>query len=413
MSHTGLVARDTLRMVQYNLMQYMTNQYGGCTQETNNLNDKDEYLKQIFGYLNPQIIAVNEIGSKESDVNRILDNVLNINGVDYWKRGQLSNLSGGTLANMVYYDSRKLILIDNVIVPTSLRDINIYKFCYNTPHLEEGDTIFFYSIIAHLKAGTTGGDVRFAMVQALMSRLENWGVSENYVFSGDFNVYGSSEQAYQFLINHSNPMVRFHDPIDMPGNWNNNYQFRNIHTQSTHTAYDNCYASGGLDDRFDFILVSSPVLNGYDNIKALPETYQAVGQDGNRFNGTVNYPTNESVPQELANTLYLMSDHLPVVMDFLVYYPTAGVENYQKKEDEYRVINPFENEIKITFLSEKSQKIEYALYDSQGRRLKSGKYIHYHWGQEKILDVENLNSGIYFLNLINAETNKTVKLYRL
>lgn len=35
-----------------------------------------------------------------------------------------------------------------------IRDIDVYKLYFNTESLEQGDTIFMYCVIAHLKAGT-------------------------------------------------------------------------------------------------------------------------------------------------------------------------------------------------------------------------------------------------------------------
>ena len=49
---------------------------------------------------------------------------------------------------------------------------------------------------------------------------------------------------------------RLFDPIDRIGNWHNNSSFSDVHTQSPRTAQFGGGASGGMDDRFDFILFS-------------------------------------------------------------------------------------------------------------------------------------------------------------
>jgi predicted extracellular nuclease len=81
-----------------------------------------------------------------------------------------------------------------------------------------------------LKAGSSDANAaaRYVQAQQLMSRIANMGMPGNYVVSGDFNIYGSSESAYQELINYPNTLLRFFDPIDRPGNWNNNAQFADI-----------------------------------------------------------------------------------------------------------------------------------------------------------------------------------------
>ncbi len=57
------------------------------------------------------------------------------------------------------------------------------------------------------------------------------------------------------LINFSVEEYRFYDPINRVGDWHNNPSYADIHTQSTHTVYNNCASTGGMDDRFDFIMV--------------------------------------------------------------------------------------------------------------------------------------------------------------
>ena len=46
-----------------------------------------------------------------------------------------------------------------------------------------------------------------------------------------------------------------------------------------------------------------------------PETYTAFGNDGNHFNGAINFGTNTSVTPDIANALHNASDHLPVFVD--------------------------------------------------------------------------------------------------
>ena len=71
--------------------------------------------------------------------------------------------------------------------------------------------------------------------------------------------------------------------------------------------------TGGLDDRFDFILASDAVMAGRYGAQILPETYVAVGNDGEHFNRSIiSSPTNTSVPDSVLQALHDFSDHLPV-----------------------------------------------------------------------------------------------------
>jgi len=121
----------------------------------------------------------------------------------------------------------------------------------------------------HLKAGSYSSDAqtRADMTAALMNYLNVENVTGNNLAMGDFNVYSSSEEAFQNLVNYSNAALRFYDPVNQLGAWNNNGSFADYHTQSTHTNDDGCHASGGLDDRFDFNLISNEVKNDLFKVK--------------------------------------------------------------------------------------------------------------------------------------------------
>ena len=53
-------------------------------------------------------------------------------------------------------------------------------------------------------------------------------------------------------------------------------------------------------------------------LRYVPASFRILGNDGNRFNGNVNGTFNASVPLSVANALYDISDHLPVVLKLAV-----------------------------------------------------------------------------------------------
>lgn len=368
---TSLFAQDTIRMMQYNLMYYTDNSgISDCNSSTNNLANKDENVKTIFQYVKPDVFCVCEMGSSMTYVNRLLNNAINVDGIDYYRNGPLTNYSGGSIANMIYYDSRKLTLYDNYYVTTSYRDINGYMMYYNSTDLEHGDTVFVTFWIMHLKAGSSDANAaaRYVQTQRLMSRLEAMGAPDNYVVSGDFNVYGASENCYQELVNYSNSFYRFYDPIDRPGEWNNNGQFADIHTQSTHTESTGCFSTGGMDDRFDIILVSPYINYGSQRVKVLPETYHALGQDGNRFNKSIVYPTNNSIPNAVAQALYNQSDHLPVITDFAIEAAPVGVQE-RAADFSISAVNPVRDNLTVNVLTPNADVYQFQVYAMDGRLL--------------------------------------------
>ena len=401
-------AQDTLRMMQYNLMYYTENSgVSDCNQTTNNLDQKDANLRTIFEYVMPDVFCVNEIGSNVTYADRILDNVININGRDYYRHGPLTNYSGGYIANMIFYDSRKLTLYSNTFITTAYRDINGYTMYYNSPDLAGGDTVFITFWIAHLKAGNYDDNIaaRLVQTQRLMNRIATSGAPGNYVFSGDLNLYGAEEPSYQELINYSNSLYRFYDPIDREGHWNNNSMFADIHTQSTHSNSTDCFSSGGMDDRFDLILVSPYIFYGSQNVQVLPETYHALGQDGNRFNGSIVSPQNNSIPANVAQALYNQSDHLPVIVDFAI-DATVGIA--ERTDDFlYKVVNPVRDNLDIYLHGIQPDQYTIEILSIDGKCLATYKETLSEGGQRLSYPFP-FKSGMYLLRLSNSKHQEQI-----
>ena len=228
----------------------------------------------------------------------------------------------------------------------------------------------------------------------------------NFVLSGDFNVYTSSEEAYDNLVNNPNYLVRFHDPIGRSGNWNNNSQFADIFTQSTHTGAASCASNGGMDDRFDFILVSNKVKNGSDKVKCLPETYHAFGQDGRRFNGSIINPANTSVSGTVAQALYDMSDHLPVVMDYAISQTLAV--NDVPAEIPISIVNPVGNSLEMTTNLLSPDRLTFEILTIDGKRLRHETVAVSAGPQHLFFDFPYI-PAIYLLRITNSNGNVSVR----
>ena len=62
----GMMAQDTITVMQYNLLQYGNYQgYGGCSESTNNTQHKDECIRDILDYVKPDILGVCEFGATQ------------------------------------------------------------------------------------------------------------------------------------------------------------------------------------------------------------------------------------------------------------------------------------------------------------------------------------------------------------
>lgn len=400
---------DTIRMMQYNLMYYTnTSGVSDCNSTTNNLGNKDVNIKKIFHYVKPTVFCVCELGSNNEYADRLLNNAINTDGIDYYKRGALTNYSGGYIANMIYYDSRKLSLYDSYTITTAYRDINGYKMYYNSTDLVNGDTVFITFWIAHLKAGSSDANEssRLTQTQRLMNKISQLGDPGYYVFSGDFNFTSHEEPGYQELVEYPNSLYRFYDPVNSPGYWHNNYQFANLHTQSTRTYSDGCFVTGGLDDRFDFILVSPYIYYGSGKVHIVPDSYHALGQDGNRFNGSIVSPSNNSVPADIATALYNQSDHLPVIMDMAI-DATVGIKELTRNFY-MNVVNPVGGSLKIELQNEESADYTFEVYSIDGRLLMRQEESLEH-GIHNLDFGFNYGKGIYLLVVKNDKGGQIVR----
>ncbi len=293
-------AQDTLNVMYYNILNYP----GSTASRVN-------YFRTVCAYTSPDVILVNEILSDNGAIT-LLQNGLNVYGKSHYQKALFTN--GDDTDNMLFYNSDKLILHSQDTIDTQLRLINEYILYYKTDTYSPGDdTTFFYFYSCHLKAssGSTNEQKRLAEVLRFKQHIDALPNPENIIFGGDFNVYDSAEPAYQSLINDGlYPLI---DPLPA-GDWHNDPAFASIHTQSTRTAQFGGGATGGMDDRFDFILYSNDVTNGQNGVTYIDNSCYAFGNDGNHFNiAMIDPPVNSVVPDSVVQALYYMSDHLPVL----------------------------------------------------------------------------------------------------
>jgi endonuclease/exonuclease/phosphatase family metal-dependent hydrolase len=378
--------------MSYNLLNF-GNITSYCTEQNNNYITKTGYLRTIIENQQPDILAVCELKNSTQFPVYILGNALNVNGETRWARTDFTNIAGSPLVNCLFYDKNKFI-IDTLIpaVTTSVRDINIYRL----KHKNSGT--YFHVVIAHLKAGSTDAISRGEMVTAFMNRLNQYhDKTNNFIIVGDFNVYSSAEPAFQNLINPTNNEIAFFDPINKIGAWNNNNTYKNYFTQSTHNTESNgCAASGGFDDRFDFILLSSSILNNTKKMKYINNSYWAVGQDGNRFNNNLISPDNTTLPSDVINALYNMSDHLPVVAEFQ-FENITNIESSSTNNQFYVIIqNPIKNQLNFNIKIDSPKQLTVSLYSIVGNKIiEKNIFAEQNFGYS--FDINNLKSGIYIL----------------
>ncbi len=409
-------AQDTLRMMQYNLLfyGYYTD---SCTPENNNADQKDQYLKTILGQFHPHIFVVNEMGTGAHNVTRLRDNALNVDGINYYEHATYTNSTNSWFANALYYDTRKFGLIHEAVPGSLVRDINLYTLYYKSEDLAvTGDTIFLTCIVAHLKAGQSSSDqqTRTSMVNNVMSYLETNNYSGNILFMGDFNMKSSFEQAYQRMVSHANSEIRFYDPIAITGVWGNNPDMAAYHTQSPRTGSHDCFVTGGLDDRYDFILASNSIMQGLDGFQYVENSYTTIGQDGNRFNQSLISPPNYSQPQEVLSALYNMSDHLPVMMDVIVSSPVSIPSVPGDFNLSVSFQNPVEDRLKFEVRNGKSGEMNVSFYALTGSLAYEESLVKSAGTVTFEIEIDDLPSGIYLMRIdLSGEATFSDKVVKL
>jgi len=413
--------KDTVTVMTYNLLYYrhnfvLSNGTVICSPTgNNNTITKDNAMEDIFDYTLPDIFVVQEMdGGNSVSAFRLLQNAINQNGRTNYTLANSTGIGQQSIVNMLYYNTDKFTLESQTFYDKELNNTNFarmidhYTLRYNDSNLAiHQDTTRIHVLTAHLKAGSApiNEQERGRATESVMASLDSLNATGNYIFAGDFNLYSSSEPAYQDLLNYVDPTLRFYDPINVPGPWHNSSARAFLHTQSTHTS-GGCFAGGGMDDRFDFILASDEIMNNTDKIKYIPNTYKAVGQDGNRYNQTIISPTNTSVPSIVSQALYDMSDHLPVLMDLEISLPSitfikelAGLERLKFK-------NPNTGNLLIDFSNQKQTVKTVEILDLTGKvlfekHLNSESYAQF--------DISELNSGAYLIRVTSSSYQQIVE----
>ena len=411
-------AQDTLTVMQYNLLYYgnYASGYASCFETNNNTQRKDECIRTILDYVKPDIFTVNEFGATDALQEDFLRHNLNINGADWWASDNRINYANSNIINHIFYDSRKMGLKRHVALRTNPRDTDVYELYMMTPSLAAGDTIKLVCIVAHLKAGMSYEGSRRACLQTAMDYVNLNYPTDNVLIMGDFNMYSANESGYRMLTQtYSNPSVCFMDPLASVGGvgaWSENNQFAAFHTQSTLSWSDNdCHSGGGMDDRFDFILMADEIAFGYNHIRYVGNSYKAVGNDGRHFNQSINQNGNTSVPSAVLDALFDGSDHLPVTMKLLVdsKLDVAAYEEYPMQT--HLSPNPAETFTELCFYNPEEGQAQFEVYSLQGQLLACER-AHFGRGpQRHRLDVSALAKGFYLLRITaRNRRSETVKL---
>ena len=176
----------------------------------------------------------------------------------------------------------------------------------------------FYIYSNHYKQGTTESDRKRRNIEAtaLRDNADDLGPNVPVIYARDYNIRSSGENMYQTLL--GSGLGQVFDPIDQPRAWHENNSFRSTHTQSHADNMASNITRGGVDDRFDFQLMTAALLDS-SGVSYLPGSYHVFGNNSSHpLNAAINHPNNTAQPEQVLDALAQVTDHLPVVADYQI-----------------------------------------------------------------------------------------------
>ena len=146
---------------------------------------------------------------------------------------------------------------------------------------------------------------------------------------------------------------------------------------------------GKLDEKLIYVGAIIPLMN----------------EDGNRFNGSIVSPQNNSIPANVAQALYNQSDHLPVIVDFAI-DATVGIA--ERTDDFlYKVVNPVRDNLDIYLHGIQPDQYTIEIRSIDGKCLATYKETLSEGGQRLSYPFP-FKSGMYLLRLSNSKHQEQI-----
>jgi len=394
----SLLAQENFKVMFYNLLNFPND---------TNVPNRIQHLDHILSNYQPDLFMVCELNNAHG-ANVILQVLQDRIDENYRSAVFTLNTSDDAtgnqndLQNLMFFNSSKFILESQYEITTLYRDFNHYKLKLNSTN-QSTNPVYLNVIVCHLKAsrGTDNQTLRLEMVQDLTTYLNSFPANSNVMLAGDLNVYTHLEPAFQELISTDNNIV-FADPANRMGSWHNNTNYIDVFTQSTRTQTGLGGATGGFDDRFDFILTSTNMLSNQD-IYYVDNSYQAFGNNGNIacYNQEIKNANCSGVDfsAEIREALYYFSDHLPVTLQLETNETLLNIPSYQTDSFQITGTNIIENilEIKINKTTLSTNKLY--IFNTLGQVV---KIISLETSKRLSIDVSNLSNGMYYIAMSNT-----------
>ncbi|MGB0368580.1 MAG: T9SS type A sorting domain-containing protein [Flavobacteriales bacterium] len=395
------VSAQQITLMSYNVLNF----------PEGNIPGREDTLRTIIDVVQPDLFLIQELES-DSGLQLILNESFANLSANYeattFVPQQSNPTSDHPLQQAMVYNADLFGMAHEGRLMTSVRDINRFKLFWK-PSLPSADTLFLYVFVTHLKSsqGNSNAEARLEMVQTLTTHFQYLPDNSPVIFAGDFNLYTSDEPAYQELLDNTNAIV-LQDPIDAPGNWHNSsFQPKSVLTQSTRSSgIFGDGAGGGLDDRFDFVLLSSDMFSGWNTINYQEDSYSAFGNSGNCYDQSITNCSGGTVSSDMRKSLYNMSDHLPIVLELNITTEYLSVD--QSTLDFRKIGQDVRGNLNINW--NKNEAVELRLIDMAGRTIvtQSAALVK---GNNRVLNpFPNMETGCYVLQIAGSNGNLSGKV---
>jgi len=282
------------------------------------------------GFARPIDILLMQEGFSVTTTGQAYADLLNaITSSTSYRPSSLNGATNGAGRPMAVYNSHSVTMISEAaigVVSVSGQPRQTLRYQFRPVGYDA--TADFYVYVSHFKASddSTSANRRTVEAQTIRTNADALGANRNIIYAGDLNVYRASEVAFQTLLAPGNGQA--FDPIDQLGTWRDNPAFLPYHTQSPATsAFYPGQITGGMDDRFDFQLVTGAWLDGR-GLDYIPGSYWAFGNTGtHNLNQAITtgspsalraYLPGYTLAQSstILTNLSRVADHLPVVADY-------------------------------------------------------------------------------------------------
>ena len=388
----SIFAQRDIKVMSYNLLIYPQGE----------MVNRIDTLSDILEFYEPDLLLVQELKSEEG-----LDNIAQeLNALfGNYKAGtyvpQISNPANSwRLQQNLVYNENVFELVSEQVIETPYRDVNYLQLRILS---EDGtpSTELLHTYNTHLKSsqGSTNEQLRLSMVEVLVDHIALLPPESNIIVAGDFNVYYGGEPAYELLLN-ANGTNTLHDPIDMPGWAGSNFPNTEIFTQSTRLSSLSDGSGGGVDDRFDFILLSDQLMNPNAKVAYQAESYLALGNNGTCYNqDLLDCSTVNNVPFEILRSLYHMSDHLPIVLSLDVNDLVSTNQLPPSLENQLIEIDPNPSNFQVDLIWNGINPIDIRIVNLQGKLMLAQKILE----RKTTIFVNDLPQGLYIVQAMNKE----------